>query len=148
MRRSANMLMEAAEEVMNSFDGAGGGAAALSVVVPTLMDFAGAVERVFRGERSGHYGDYKVFVCEEDNKPPAQFGGRSSGGRLSGGGEQFTSPRRGHAQAGAVPSKKRVVNYWCFSPGVAMEELKALGVRSVILTSGTDALVLIASQEH
>jgi regulator of telomere elongation helicase 1 len=32
---------------------------------------------------------------------------------------------------------KRVVNYWCFSPGVAMEELKRLGVRSILLTSGT-----------
>jgi regulator of telomere elongation helicase 1 len=32
---------------------------------------------------------------------------------------------------------KRTVNYWCFSPGVAMEELKRLGVRSILLTSGT-----------
>jgi hypothetical protein len=32
---------------------------------------------------------------------------------------------------------KRTINYWCFSPGVAMEELKRLGVRSIILTSGT-----------
>lgn len=32
---------------------------------------------------------------------------------------------------------KKIINYWCFSPGVAMEELKRLGVRSIILTSGT-----------
>ena len=31
----------------------------------------------------------------------------------------------------------RVLSYWCFSPGHAMEDLKAKGVRSVILTSGT-----------
>ena len=31
----------------------------------------------------------------------------------------------------------RTLSYWCFSPGHAMEELKANGVRSIILTSGT-----------
>jgi regulator of telomere elongation helicase 1 len=33
--------------------------------------------------------------------------------------------------------KKRTINYWAFSPGIAMKELKRLGVRSIILTSGT-----------
>jgi hypothetical protein len=51
------------------------------------------------------------------------------GGRVSIGGGS------GNTVAGTV-TKKRVINYWCFSPGIAMEELKALGVRSIILTSG------------
>lgn len=39
---------------------------------------------------------------------------------------------------GLVKTKpKRVIQYWCFSPGIAMEEIKKLGVRSLILTSGT-----------
>ena len=31
----------------------------------------------------------------------------------------------------------RTLSYWCFSPGHAMADLKAAGVRSIILTSGT-----------
>ena len=31
---------------------------------------------------------------------------------------------------------KRVLHYWAFSGGIAMEELKAIGVRSIIMTSG------------
>ncbi len=37
----------------------------------------------------------------------------------------------------AFPLSARVLSYWCFSPGHAMEDLKAHGVRSIILTSGT-----------
>ena len=37
------------------------------------------------------------------------------------------------------PEKRepRILSYWCFSPGLAMEQLRALEVRSIILTSGT-----------
>ena len=31
----------------------------------------------------------------------------------------------------------RVLSYWCFSPGHAMDELKAQGIKCIILTSGT-----------
>jgi hypothetical protein len=31
----------------------------------------------------------------------------------------------------------RVLSWWCFNPGIAMEEFAKLGVQSVILTSGT-----------
>lgn len=40
-------------------------------------------------------------------------------------------------EASKLGKGKRTINYWCFSPGVAMEELKRLGVRSILLTSGT-----------
>ena len=36
-----------------------------------------------------------------------------------------------------VASTGPVLNYWCFNPGVAMMELQELGVRSIIVTSGT-----------
>jgi regulator of telomere elongation helicase 1 len=35
------------------------------------------------------------------------------------------------------PGSSRRICYWCFDPGLAMLELCAKGVRSVILTSGT-----------
>ena len=31
----------------------------------------------------------------------------------------------------------RTVSYWCFAPSLAMRELQSLGVRSIIITSGT-----------
>lgn len=30
-----------------------------------------------------------------------------------------------------------MLSWWCFNPGLAMEEFAKLGVRSIILTSGT-----------
>lgn len=35
------------------------------------------------------------------------------------------------------PSAGRTVSYWCFSPAVAMSDFMSLGVRSLVLTSGT-----------
>ncbi|XP_076441348.1 regulator of telomere elongation helicase 1 homolog [Babylonia areolata] len=41
------------------------------------------------------------------------------------------------ASTGAQDKSERVLSYWCFSPGYSMQELKAQGVKSIILTSGT-----------
>jgi len=38
---------------------------------------------------------------------------------------------------GGGGSGGKTLSYWCFSPSVAMQELKALGVRSFVLASGT-----------
>ena len=38
------------------------------------------------------------------------------------------------------------LSYWCFQPGMAMRQLAAMGVRSVLLTSGT--LSPLASFAH
>jgi regulator of telomere elongation helicase 1 len=46
-----------------------------------------------------------------------------------------------------VPVHQRVLSYWCFCPGVAMEQLRALGVRSIILTSGTLSPLASFAQE-
>lgn len=31
----------------------------------------------------------------------------------------------------------RTLSWWCFNPGIAMQEFAVLGVSSIILTSGT-----------
>ena len=39
--------------------------------------------------------------------------------------------------SGAAAGAGRTLAFWCFSPGVAMSDLVRLGVRSILLTSGT-----------
>jgi hypothetical protein len=88
---------------------------------------------VFRGrtlqESAAAVVDYKVFICEED--VPKKGSGFGSSGHKSANGVWVAG--------GNTPSskKKRVLNFWAFSPGIALEDLKKLGVRSIILTSGT-----------
>ncbi|GJP76006.1 hypothetical protein CLOP_g6403 [Closterium sp. NIES-67] len=37
----------------------------------------------------------------------------------------------------AAPAVVRTLNWWCFDPGLVMQQIRALGVRSMLLTSGT-----------
>lgn len=37
----------------------------------------------------------------------------------------------------ATSAKIRTMSYWCFNPGVVMKDLISMGVRSIVLTSGT-----------
>lgn len=37
----------------------------------------------------------------------------------------------------AAGKTSRILSWWCFNPGIAMEEFSRCGVGSVILTSGT-----------
>jgi regulator of telomere elongation helicase 1 len=108
----------------SSFGVGGGGS---NVPDPKLVNFATSLSKVFKAssknprDNKPNAEDYRVFLKEE---PKNTYAGSSS--------------RRGPSGGGSVSEKKkRVLNYWCFSPGVAMEDLKALGVRSLILTSGT-----------
>lgn len=96
-----------------------GGAKTGSIQEPKLAHLGQCLAKVYKGrdlnECIRQASDYSVFIKEETIK--------SSG-------------------IGAINNSnngkgKRVINYWCFSPGVAMEELKRLGVRSILLTSGT-----------
>ncbi|XP_052182750.1 regulator of telomere elongation helicase 1 homolog isoform X2 [Diospyros lotus] len=43
----------------------------------------------------------------------------------------------GNAAAAFKGQASRTLSWWCFNPGIAMEEFSKLGVRSIILTSGT-----------
>ncbi len=112
--------MEEAESALELGDSVlGGGSAPTHAAEPKLNMFASALDRVSRSLKTGH-ADYRMYVCEEKIK-------------------QFFN--RGETKVGQPlvnkPTIKRVVNYWCFSTGVALKELTDLGIRSVILTSGT-----------
>ena len=75
------------------------------------------LDRLYRANKRKAWGDYKVFIkCEniKQNSSTKQINHNSN-----------------------EPKMRRVINFWAFTPGIAMEELKALGARSLILTSGT-----------
>lgn len=61
---------------------------------------------------------YRVNIREEEKRPT-----KSS----------WTS----NSAATSSYSTQRVLSYWCFSPGYAMRDLLAAGVRNLVLTSGT-----------
>jgi regulator of telomere elongation helicase 1 len=42
-----------------------------------------------------------------------------------------------HPSDSGSPGGARTVSYWCFSPAIAMQEVMALRIRSIVLTSGT-----------
>jgi hypothetical protein len=126
IRVCADFIMDDANSMLggSSFGVGGSGP---TIPDPKLVGFASSLNKVFKSSKKNtrdnkpNAEDFRVFLKEE---PKNDY--------YSGGGG---APRRGAGSPGS--DKKRVLNYWCFSPGVAMEDLKALGVRSLILTSGT-----------
>lgn len=108
------MLMEMAQDALG-FDAAGASAAA---VEPKLQAFTASLGRVLHSVKSRSCDDYKVYIADEVIKSTANV----------------------YAGAEARPQKKRVINYWCFSTGVAMQELQQLGVKSLLLTSGMNSI--------
>ena len=92
-------------------------AIAVNLAVPKMTFFMEALMRIFRYSNkiknkatlSEHY---KVFVCYEDTKHQKSHNSNKN-------------------------TDKRIINFWCFSPGLAMEEFKEMCVKSIILTSGT-----------
>lgn len=108
--------MDAAEEALNGVDDVLGGASAPThATEPKLNLFIQTVERVIRSKSRTSIIDYKVYIAEEEMKK---------------------SNKIAVALQNAA-GKKRVLNYWCFSTGVALTELTALGIKSLLLTSGT-----------
>lgn len=111
-----------------------GGGGRLAVSEPKVSHLAQSLAKVYRSRDLNECmriaEDFSVFVQEErvDYAATGRGGGsRGWGGRAGG---------RGGSSPGGKGKAKRVLNYWCFSPGVVMEELKKLGVRSLLLTSG------------
>ncbi|KAA8541817.1 hypothetical protein F0562_022969, partial [Nyssa sinensis] len=64
---------------------------------------------IFRDGGNSHAEHYRVHVQEVEASGAAAFKGKAS----------------------------RILSWWCFNPGIAMEEFSRLGVGSIILTSGT-----------
>ncbi|GAQ79984.1 Helicase [Klebsormidium nitens] len=77
----------------------------------------------------------KAFTTEDSMLGPGQTpGGSSSSYRVhihEGGGP----PGRANRAVGGSP--QRTLSYWCFDPGTCFREFARLGVRSVVVTSGT-----------
>lgn len=67
--------------------------------------------------------DSVVYICESDG--PSNKNSTGSDGRRT------VIPARTNKKKGWV------LNYWCFSAGVALKQLQNLGVRSLLLASGT-----------
>jgi regulator of telomere elongation helicase 1 len=120
LRRCGIMLMEEAQAALDFGDNVlGGGGATAHAAEPKLNMFATALDRLLQAAQ-GLSSDYRLYVSEEKVK---QFLNRND----------F---KAGLAAANKAVTK-RVVNYWCFSTGVALEELVTLNLRSMIITSGT-----------
>ncbi len=110
LKKCCSMLMEMAQDALG-FDAAGASAAA---VEPKLQAFTASLGRGLHSVKSRSCDHYKVYIADEVIKSAANV----------------------YAGADARSQKKRVINYWCFSTGVAMQELQQLGVKSLLLTSG------------
>lgn len=95
-------------------EGAGGGKskAGGSGTMYRLSTFRDALRIIFRDNNVSHAGSYKVHIHEQSGRDGDKGGGRGA-------------------------KKGRMLSWWCFNPGLAMEEFSKMGVRSIILTSGT-----------
>jgi len=111
------MLMEESESSLNGANDVLGGSATLHASEPKLNIFAQAFDRIMRSARS-NIEDYKVYISEESTSNK--------------GSSKYTN-----TLDNTNKQKKRVINFWCFCSGVALQELASLGVRSILLTSGT-----------
>jgi hypothetical protein len=131
VKHCCELLLDAAQEALSGVDDLLGGSAPLHGTEPRLNIFKNSLERVFRSA-SYSGSDYKVYISDESPKKSDRYSNSSS---------VLTSFSN---------SKKiRTVNYWCFSTGIALMELKSLGIKSFILTSGLlhDSVFFYISQQ-
>jgi regulator of telomere elongation helicase 1 len=112
-------LFERVINLLTEESDSSGRAATAAASSTALHDLVNAVHIAFRGAGSGAPGMqqdatqfYRVHVSPGKAQPD-------------------TAMRRGTAAAGPT------LNFWCFNPGLAMEDIAAYGVRSIIVTSGT-----------
>lgn len=114
-------LMESIVNYMAGRDALGGGGHPSRAY--GLDHLRSVIERIFRSEqRAAEMCKYYKVVLHT----PAEGKGGGGGGGGGGAGTLLPATARG-----------RTLSYWCFSPSVAMGELKAQGVRSIVLASGT-----------
>ena len=114
LNRIHDLLLNKAADLM----GASEAGPAIAQSEPKLTSLIRLVSRAFRGESRekcrANSCEYRTFITEDKVKL---------------------------YQSGlAIPQLNRPprkLSYWAFSPGIALEELKRLGVNSIILTSGT-----------
>jgi len=118
-------LMMLAHENPNGAAGSGNGHGHGAVTSsPKLEKLMRLIEKSLADRNSrSHAEDYKVFIAREEEE-----GGKRYGGYQSYQNSSNQSPGK---------NNKWVLNYWGFSPGIALQELKSVGVRQILLASGT-----------
>jgi regulator of telomere elongation helicase 1 len=118
-------IKQVSDMVMEMRGGTGGSSSATTSGTPKLDHFVGCVKRVFGTATEGQsFANARAYRVHVSPKTSGQTGkSNSTGGGFVGHGNK--------------PSSGRVLSYWCFAPSLAMHELAALNVRSILVTSGT-----------
>lgn len=110
-RRCAILLIDEAQNALGGFDqGSSGSRTTLAASDPKLSVFVQLLLRLSRAQTRNMWSDYKTYIKYEK---PKSGSGYNSYARQ----DHTSEPQKG----------KRVINFWAFSPGIAMEELKSLG---------------------
>ncbi|KAL6568135.1 Regulator of telomere elongation helicase 1 [Orobanche hederae] len=111
-QKTANMLIDIVEKACTLLEEDGsesGGSHKTSGTICRLESMGEIFRLIFRDNSNAHAQYYRVHVQEVEASSADAFKGRTS----------------------------RTLSWWCFNPGIAMEEFSRLGVGSIILTSGT-----------
>ena len=87
-----------------------------------LNELTKYLDLAFKAREAGHTSSFRLRVGADES--------RGSKGAYQKGTNKPGTFGAGH---GTGPT----LSFWCFSPGVAMSDLKRRGVKSVVLTSGT-----------
>ncbi len=111
--------------------GGGRGSAAASSGTPKLDYFASCIKKVYgtptESQSMAKARSYRVHIS-----PKTSSGGNSNQRKGGGSGSGGFVVGRGNSN-----NQGRTLSYWCFAPALAMNELAALNVRSILVTSGT-----------
>ncbi|XP_057860129.2 regulator of telomere elongation helicase 1 homolog isoform X2 [Cryptomeria japonica] len=111
---TANMLIDTIDHAASLLEDESSTSSATikpKIVTCRLQTLRDALKIVFRKGDSSFAASYRVHIHEPYSKSSENG---SSKGQAS-----------------------RTLSWWCFNPGIAMEEFSRIGVRSIILTSGT-----------
>ncbi|XP_026543846.1 regulator of telomere elongation helicase 1 [Notechis scutatus] len=117
--QTQNSLLESLEQIVQYLAGRSG----IFTNTAGLHKFADVIQTVFNlGPSEGVPGrevskHYKVHIRLDENKK--------------------WKPRTDLWNSLPMKKQGKILSYWCFSPGLSMQELVRQGVRSIILTSGT-----------
>ncbi|XP_011072337.2 regulator of telomere elongation helicase 1, partial [Sesamum indicum] len=113
-QKTANMLTDIIDKACalleeDASTNESGGSNKINGNVFRLESMGDILRLIFKDNSNAHAHYYRVHVQEVEASATDAFRGKPS----------------------------RILSWWCFNPGIAMEELSRLGVGSVILTSGT-----------
>ncbi|XP_076911660.1 regulator of telomere elongation helicase 1 homolog [Bidens hawaiensis] len=109
--KTANMLIDTVDEAMTLLeeDAKTSDSQKTKGTVCRLESIGDILKIIFKEEGNAHAKNYRVHVQEVEVNSPDTFKAK----------------------------KSRIFSWWCFNPGVAMEEFAKRDVGSIILTSGT-----------